>query len=125
MVPDVSFLSDPALVPPIPLCRASGRCTWHRLAGTSAPAPALAAGLSLVAQDVSEPERGDGRLGLLAPLVGHLAAERPDGVHDVVDGSNRIADLTCCDAAAGYDLASGWGSLDLATLAAFAVEQTS
>ena len=123
LVPDVSFLSDPMLVPPIPLCEAGGACTWHRLAGTSAPAPALAAGLSLVAQDVSEEVGGDGRLGLLAPLVGRLAEERPEGIHDVVDGSNRVADLTCCDAAAGFDLASGWGSLDLAALAAFAAEQ--
>lgn len=124
LVPDVSFLSDPSLVPPVPLCRTDDDCTWHRLAGTSAPAPALAAVLSLVAQDVGQGQAGAGRLGLLAPLVGRLADQQPDGIHDVVDGSNRVADLACCDAAPGYDLASGWGSLDVSVLAGVAAEES-
>lgn len=109
LVPDVAFAVDPTLVPPIPLCTEEDACTWHRLAGTSAPAPALAAAIAGTST----------RLGLLAPLVRRLAATSR-GVHDVTEGSNRVLGLTCCDAAPGFDLASGWGSFRLPDLVALA-----
>jgi hypothetical protein len=35
---------------------------------------------------------------------------------DIVEGSNDLG-LGCCDAGPGYDLASGWGSVDAERLA--------
>ena len=54
-----------------------------------------------------------------SPLVRRLAATSR-GVHDVTEGSNRVLGLTCCDAAPGFDLASGWGSFRLPDLVALA-----
>lgn len=121
-VPDVAFLADPSLVPPIPICGRGAdpsACEWFQLAGTSAPAPALAAAISLVDQDLTERAGRAQRLGLLPPLVGHVAAssDAEAVLHDVTEGSNRVLGLTCCDAAPGFDLATGWGSLELPRLA--------
>jgi kumamolisin len=121
-VPDVAFLADPSVVPPIPVCPRNddpATCDWYRLAGTSAPAPALAAALSLVDQDLSDRAGQARRLGLLPPLVREVAegGAAADAVHDVTEGSNRVLGLDCCDAGPGYDLASGWGSLVLPQLA--------
>lgn len=118
MVPDVAFLADPSVVPPIPICESVGDCRWYRLGGTSAPAPALAAALALVDQDLTSRRAGaDRRLGLLTPMVRHLALAGNEGVYDVTQGSNRVLGLPCCDADPGYDVASGWGSVRLPALA--------
>jgi kumamolisin len=117
MVPDVSFVADPGQLPPIPICDQADSCSWYQLGGTSAPAPAFAALLALVAQDVEGQAGGDGRSGLLNPLVRDLAEDSSDAVHDVTSGSNEVLGLGCCDAGDGYDLASGWGSLAVDELA--------
>ncbi|MFN8017181.1 MAG: protease pro-enzyme activation domain-containing protein [Acidimicrobiales bacterium] len=117
VVPDVALLADPTLVPAIPLCRTASDCDWVRLAGTSAPAPALAAALALVSQDVAARAGDDGRLGLLQPLVRALATSGSPAVNDVTEGDNRVLGLPCCAAGPGYDGASGWGSLRADALA--------
>lgn len=111
----MSFLADPAQVPPIPLCDGPGDCRWLRLGGTSAPAPAFAAGLALVDQ-VLATGGGSGRIGPANPLIASVGRAGGDGVHDVTRCDNRVAGTTCCDAAEGYDLASGWGSIRLPAL---------
>lgn len=118
-VPDVAFLADPSVVPAIPICPPREACGWYQLAGTSAPAPALAAALALVSQDLSQRSGTPRRLGLLPPLVGHLAVSgrRSAAIHDVTEGTTRVQGLDCCDAAPGFDLASGWGSMELPALA--------
>jgi len=40
---------------------------------------------------------------------------------DVVIGNNDLFDVHCCRAEIGYDMASGWGSLNINTLAEFLV----
>ncbi len=124
LVPDVAFLADPGQVPAIPICRPDDACDWFRLAGTSAPAPALAASLALAAQDL-DARGASARFGLLTPLAGELARADDGGVHDVTEGSNRVLALTCCDAGPGYDLATGWGSLRLPELVDLAEQRAS
>jgi len=37
-------------------------------------------------------------------------------LHDVTTGNNDVAGVGCCEATVGYDIASGWGSLDASAL---------
>ena len=113
-----------------PLCQAALSGKWRRpvstpgwLAGTSAPAPALAAALALASQDLDRREARSPRFGLLAPLAGLLARTGDGGVHDVTEGSNGVLGLPCCDAGPGYDLTSGWGSVRLPELVDLAGER--
>jgi hypothetical protein len=48
----------------------------------------------------------------------YKAASQPSAFFDVTQGSNDLAGVGCCQAAAGYDLASGLGVPNWATLPA-------
>ena len=119
IVPDVSSIAAPSQFPPIPLCDASG-CQLQQVGGTSAGAPTVAAGLALVLQRLRQ-QRGsaDLRLGMVNPVLYSLASRLGAGViSDVTEGSNDLYSVGCCQAAVGYDAASGWGWLDFRALAA-------
>lgn len=110
-------------------CQTSGgqftsSTVFEGVGGTSAAAPALAGMLALVSQ-----AQGDARLGQPAPILYGLAASEYASVfHDVAIGNNSVpcaagssdcggnGFLTGYDAGAGYDLASGLGSIDVASL---------
>ncbi|HJU28493.1 MAG TPA: hypothetical protein VJ718_04955, partial [Candidatus Binataceae bacterium] len=81
------------------------------IGGTSLAAP-LWAGLSkLVAQEKN------GRAGNMNPRIyqlGPLGAAQ-SGLRDVLSGNNSYNNVTGYSASAGFDLASGWGSADMAT----------
>jgi subtilase family serine protease len=100
-VPDVSALAD--AVPGWPVVINS---TLQTVGGTSGPTPFVAAATAMVAAS----ERSAGR-----PAVGlangwfYAAASQPSAFFDVTTGSNDLAGVGCCQAAAGYDLASGLG----------------
>ncbi|HEY3189652.1 MAG TPA: hypothetical protein VGJ70_19340, partial [Solirubrobacteraceae bacterium] len=105
-IPDVAFPA--ARVYPIVL---RGQ---HLLAGgTSAASPAWA---GIVARLV---QQHGGRVGFLNPRLYQLGrAQRHGGAavfHDVVTGDNGIATQRGFPARPGYDLATGWGSVDGAT----------
>ena len=108
---------------------------WTVIGGTSAATPLYAGGIALANQAAGR--RGQPDLGLLNPLINRLGTSRTgeSGLRDVVSGSNDIGPylrpeagggqpLGCCTAMRGYDLASGWGSIDFpafsnAAIAAF------
>jgi subtilase family serine protease len=102
-VPDVAFPA--ALLYPIVL---DGSLTL--VGGTSAAAPAWAGALAQLNQ-----VRGQ-RAGFLNPELYRLGnAQRRGGAavfHDVTVGSNSVDGVRGFLARAGYDLATGWGSLD-------------
>jgi subtilase family serine protease len=79
--------------------------TMEGTSGTSEAAPLFAAVLALAAQ-----ARG-GRLGQVDPALytGQLA-----GVVDVTSGNNSFNGVTGFAAAKGFDIVSGWGTLDAA-----------
>ena len=67
--------------------------------------------------DQQRDSRGQPRIGFANPLI-YRQGRRGDGaVRDVVAGSNQVFPYGCCDAGPGYDLATGWGSIDASRLA--------
>jgi subtilase family serine protease len=89
--------------------------------GTSTATPLLAGVAALANQ--RRLEAGAPPLGFPNPLLYELGGRGGAGVlRDVVQGSNDLLGFGCCEAGPGYDLASGWGSVDaegLATAAGF------
>ena len=59
------------------------------------------------------------RLGLLNPTIYSLADKGllANGIEDVTSGNNTYNGVTGYDAGAGYDLVTGWGSVDMAAFA--------
>jgi subtilase family serine protease len=131
-VPDVSLLADVAPGYAV-FCTAWGDCLnrensqpWESVGGTSAASPLLAGGLALVDEQLRRHERQD--LGLVNPLlyeIGRSASLRGQVFSDVLAFGNDIGPyipgsgrpLGCCSAGAGFDRASGWGSVNLAAFA--------
>ncbi len=109
-VPDVSALAD--TVPGWPVVI---NASLQTVGGTSGSTPLVAAATALV----SASERNAGR-----PPVGlangwfYRAASQPSAFFDVTQGDNDLAGVGCCQAGAGYDLASGLGAPNWATLPA-------
>jgi subtilase family serine protease len=145
LVPDVSGLAD--LVPGYAIFCTAAECRseeqpeggWQTVGGTSAATPLYAGGVILA--DNYEAAHGAPPLGFLNPLVYEVGREARKGrvpggnfLFDVTRGNNDLGvlepedaggghPLGCCSAGKGYDVASGFGSLDLATLAANAVDR--
>jgi subtilase family serine protease len=126
-LPDVSMLAD--IVPGYAIyCSARGDCInransnpWQAVGGTSAATPLLAGGLALIDQALRA--RHQRQFGLVNPL---LYRSSTSGVFfDVTAIGNDVGTelppsrkpLGCCAARAGYDEASGLGSVNLAALA--------
>jgi trimeric autotransporter adhesin len=96
----------------------------YGVGGTSASAPAMAGILALVRQSTGE------RQGQADYVLYNLARNLPASFHDITTGNNSVACtggtpncgsngfLTGYDAGAGYDLASGLGSVDAAAVIA-------
>lgn len=102
--------------------------------GTSAGPPQWAAIFALANQ--ARTERGLGSLGAanatLYKLAGQQMRSRDSGdsqaprlFHDIVTGNNRLDSTVGFDAAPGYDLATGWGTPDVANLVAALAQSTS
>ena len=136
-VPDVGLLSD---IEPgyVTYCTARGCSTprspspWQPVGGTSAASPLLAGGFALIDQYLRE--RHLDNLGLANPLlysIGRNPGLAPTVFDDVTVGSNDVGSLIapsgralgCCEAAAGFDEATGWGGLNLSTLKAIAARR--
>ena len=93
----------------------------YAVSGTSASAPALAGLLSLV--NSYRLRKGASTLGFLSPSIYNAAGNY---TNDIYSGNNMCSrDKTkCCQAHGfqayrGFDIASGWGSVDYAKLRAF------
>jgi subtilase family serine protease len=140
LVPDVSGLAD--LVPGYVIFCTAFECRseeqpeggWQTVGGTSAATPLYAGGVILA--DGYEAAHGAPPLGFLNPLVYEVGREARKGkvpggdfLFDVTRGNNDLGvvepedaggghPLGCCSANRGYDVASGWGSLDVRALAA-------
>ncbi len=135
-VPDVSMLAD--IIPGYAVyCSALGDCInsgnsdpWQAVGGTSASTPLLAGGLALVDQELSLHRHQ--ALGLVNPLLyqlGRTSTVSGEVFDDVLAYGNDVGPfipgngrpLGCCSATPGYDRASGWGSLDLASFGLLAL----
>jgi subtilase family serine protease len=83
----------------------SPQSPFHLVAGTSEAAPEFSGVVAMAAQ-----ESGRG-LGLINNTLYHLRYGK-DGLVDVTTGNNSFAGVRGFDAAPGYDLASGLGTID-------------
>jgi len=130
-LPDVSMLAD-SLPGYAIYCTAAAPCDshqpWTTLGGTSAATPLLAGGVALINQDLHR--HGKQFVGFLNPLLYQAGRSQPGVFSDVTAFGNDVGPylyggngqpLGCCTAGPGFDLASGWGSVDLAGLDAFAI----
>jgi subtilase family serine protease len=109
-VPDISALAD--IVPGWPDVISA---TLQTVGGTSGATPLVAAALALVS--ASERDAGRPSVGLANGWF-YRAASQPSAFFDVTRGGNDLAGVGCCQASAGYDLASGLGAPNWATLPA-------
>ena len=131
-VPDVSFAAADADNPIIIECTLNttvGDCTttggapqFIQIGGTSASSPAFAGVVAILDQAMG------GRLGNINPLLYTLNTTTPGAFHDITTSNNEIGctpgtDVGCpaggfygYAATAGYDCASGLGSLDVTNL---------
>jgi kumamolisin len=110
-VPDISFNADPNTGYVI-----NDEFGWDIVGGTSAAAPLMAA-FTADADTFSLANSGM-RMGFADPFLYHEAKVDPTMFHDVTTGSNiTSAALTKYHAGARYDLASGWGSIDVNQMA--------
>jgi hypothetical protein len=93
--------------------------------GTSAAAPTLAAIMALIAQSTNS-RQGQANFVLYPLAAGQTAANCNSSTppqsqcifNDITVGNNNVPGQTGNSAAAGYDLATGWGSVNAANLAA-------
>ena len=86
---------------------------WHIFGGTSEASPIFSGVVALADQYAHH------RLGLINPALYTLGALSRlgvpgTGIVDVTSGNNSFAGVTGFSAAPGYDLASGWGTVDAA-----------
>ena len=86
---------------------------WHIIGGTSEASP-IFSGIVALADQVAHH-----RLGLINPglyLLGALSQHRDHntGLVDITSGNISFAGVTGFNAGTGYDLASGWGTIDAA-----------
>jgi subtilase family serine protease len=86
---------------------------WHIFGGTSEASPIFSGIVALAGQVAHH------RLGLINPglyLLGTLSqhGSHGTGIVDVTSGNNSFGGVTGFDAGTGYELASGWGTIDAA-----------
>jgi subtilase family serine protease len=88
---------------------------WEILGGTSEATPLFAGVVALASQKAGHP------LGDIESALYALGAQsrvkteaRSTGILDVTTGNNTFGDVTGYPAGPGYDLASGWGTIDAA-----------
>jgi hypothetical protein len=87
------------------------QCCWG---GTSLAAPLWAGYSRVIAQ-----QHGNARLGLLNPTIYSVAEAGllANGIEDVTSGNNSFNGVPGFNAGAGYDLVTGWGSVDMTSFA--------
>jgi subtilase family serine protease len=82
--------------------------TLAYVGGTSAATPLVAGMIALWIQQAREQRLP--RVGFVPPLLYATAAKFPAAFVDITLGGNAIYNVPCCQARAGFDLASGLGS---------------
>ena len=91
----------------------TGGAGWYIIGGTSEASPIFSGIVALADQVAGH------RLGLINPALYALGTAARHGVPgtglvDITSGDNSFAGVTGYPATAGYDLASGWGTIDAA-----------
>lgn len=118
VIPDVTGLAGtPWYLTLVPDAAHSGLPGWEGDGGTSLSTPMYAAGVGLVRQALRA--RGVAIPKNFTQELYRIAADpalRASVFVDVTDGDNDLYSVGCCVAQPGYDLASGWGEMNVAAL---------
>ncbi|MEI7622466.1 MAG: S8 family serine peptidase [Actinomycetes bacterium] len=118
MIPDLTGLAGtPKYLTLVPDANRSGNPGWEGDGGTSLSTPLYAAGVGLVRQAMRV--RGIEIPKQLTPDLYRIATDpalRAKVFTDVTVGDNDLYSVGCCQARAGYDLASGWGEMNVSGL---------
>ncbi|HYA35390.1 MAG TPA: S53 family peptidase, partial [Candidatus Binataceae bacterium] len=113
-LPDISAISDPFA--PGVFLGSDGNpspfidCCWG---GTSVAAPVTAGFFKLIEQ------KSRGRLGRINDRIYQIASaanSAANGLRDITVGNNSYQGVTGYDATVGFDLATGWGQVDVSQL---------
>lgn len=115
LIPDVAFAAAPAIFGAIPVCGIDGSCELKHVGGTSASSPGIAGAIANVMTALGAPGQPR-KLGLINPLLYQTATSRSGSsvFHDITQGNNDLYAVGCCQAMPGFDLTTGWGSMDFA-----------
>ena len=89
--------------------RGAGDPGWNIVGGTSEASP-IFAGIIALADQLAGHRLGDINPELYS--LGALAEPAATGLVDITTGNNSFHDVTGFNAAPGYDLASGWGTIN-------------
>jgi subtilase family serine protease len=121
VVPDVAAFADESPGYPIVCSGGVQSCppggqTLTFVGGTSASTPLVAGMIALWHQQAAD--QGLPKPGFVAPLLYRIAQRQPTAFTDVTQGTNALFGGSCCTAAPGFDLATGWGSPFANTVAA-------
>lgn len=84
---------------------------WHIFGGTSEATP-IFSGIVALADQMAGHRLGNINASLAE--LGQLAQSGRTGIVDITTGNNSFAGVTGYNATTGYDLASGWGTIDAA-----------
>lgn len=118
VIPDLTGLAGlPHYLTLVPATGHTGPPGWEGDGGTSLSTPLYAAGVALVKQALRS--RGLPVPTQFTPELYRIAADptlRALVLTDVTSGDNDLYDVGCCTAGPGYDLASGWGELNVGAL---------
>jgi subtilase family serine protease len=92
-----------------------GGAGWEILGGTSEATPLFAGVVALASQKAGHPLGNiDGALYTLGQESKLKGGPLQTGIVDVTTGNNTFGDVTGYPAGPGYDLATGWGTIDAA-----------
>ena len=110
--PDVALIASPNFPGSFIFDDGGGGTPLLTIIGGTSIATPMWAGIAKLLQQES-----GGRLGTINPRVYQLAAagQAQAGFHDVVTGNNGFNGVQGFSAGPGYDLATGWGTVDIAT----------
>ena len=98
-------------------CAKENLAGYGQMGGTSASSPQVAAMFALMTQMATAV--GQPSPGFAAPLLYELGrAGGTNGLRDVTQGNNDVANTGCCNATPAWDITTGWGSINASLVAA-------
>jgi subtilase family serine protease len=106
--PDVSMNAAVSSRVPVYLSYPGESKGWYLFAGTSEATPIFAGIIALAIQKLGH------RLGYINPALYRLAGNSSAGIVDVVGGNNSYDGVTGWPVTTGYDMGTGWGTINAA-----------
>ncbi len=94
---------------------------WFDDGGTSAATPLFASGTALLHQQAAQNNLTLDLGYIWIYRLANNAANYQSAFYDITVGNNNIFNVGCCNAGTGYDMASGWGSVNFTALSSLLI----